>query len=200
MRTSSRESLSIPFSLKNRCNDSSNLHVIELGTRIRIDGSECNSLEHAGRNAEMHVDILRSVHFIGLLQCDDVLRVVETLVCVHVLSVLADVILLQQVAVLFALSVRIRSSDDQLLVHRVTQIDEERTPRERFALIGGLKPIHVAAVIHDLNARGIPTKIEQEQLLLNGIVVESVRQAHARSCQNGLDGHMQRVRKAAQER
>ena len=128
MRTSSKESLSISFSLKNRCKDASNLHIIELGTRIRIDGSERNSLEHAGRNAKMHVDILRPVHFIGLLQCDDVLRVVETLVCVHVLLVLADVILLQQLAVLLALSFRIYENDNQLLVHRVAQIDKERTP------------------------------------------------------------------------
>lgn len=76
----------------------------------------------------MHVDILRPVHFIGLLQRDDVLRVVETLVCVHVLLVLADVILLQQLTVLFALSVRMNLEDNQLLVHRVAQIDEERTP------------------------------------------------------------------------
>ena len=76
----------------------------------------------------MHVDILRPVHFIGLLQCDDVLRVVETLVCVHALLVLADVILLQQLAVLLALSFRIYENDNQLLVHRVAQIDKERTP------------------------------------------------------------------------
>ena len=128
MRTSSKESLSISFSLKNRCKDASNLHIIELGTGIRIDGSERNSLEHAGRNAEMHVDILRPVHFIGLLQRDDVLRVVEALVCVHALLVLADVILLQQLAVLLALSFRIYENDNQLLVHRVAQIDKERTP------------------------------------------------------------------------
>ena len=78
--------MSISFSLKNRCKDASNLHIIELGTGIRIDCSERNSLEHAGRNAKMHVDILRPVHFIGLLQRDDVLRVVETLVCVQIVN------------------------------------------------------------------------------------------------------------------